>query len=473
MDRRIGSNASKWTYLGGQVGILTGTCVFCTMKYVGICISIFFWIVLFGSAGVVNGLKDNAGRAGGYVCPPCGCLLHDTILDAPGKCQGCGMPLITVERKHSAFWVALFRNHEITFYHHKLFYPVNFLALFIGITALFRFRREPPTVLFLVFFLSLVLYSFKNQIYGTPYSMYATLRWAFFPISFLLAAPPALYFYISQVLHPRSHFLRRDWWHFLPATFVFLWNALLFFGLESWRDLATYNTYDHFPGLAEQLTFIVSGVFYSFLIRNTLHTSDHPDVRFQKWQWWLRIFLGAAILALAFMIVGNLLFFDLMSTWLDYYPVWLVIAVFTLWSTYFLVFKKEVIFQKSNVKENRLPEAKIAVWKIALEAVMSQQKPYLNPDLSLQMLAQMIGIKDKDLSEVLNIGFSKSFHDFINFYRIEEVKKLLLDPTKQHLTNFAMAQEAGFNSKSAFFGLFKKYVGMTPGEFKRQGKVEV
>ena len=99
---------------------------------------------------------------------------------------------------------------------------------------------------------------------------------------------------------------------------------------------------------------------------------------------------------------------------------------------------------------------------------MVQQKPCLQPDLSLPMLAQFVGIKDKDLSEVLNVGFAKSFHDFLHFYRIEAVKKLLLNPDKQHLTNFALAQEAGFHSKSAFFGLFKKYVGMTPGEFKRR-----
>ena len=163
-----------------------------------------------------------------------------------------------------------------------------------------------------------------------------------------------------------------------------------------------------------------------------------------------------------------LLVFLVEATWLDYHPVWLVIAVFTLWSTYLLVFKKEVLYQKEVRKENRLTDPKLAAWKAETETVMQTRKPYLNPDLSLQTLAQMIGIKEKDLSEVLNIGFSKSFHDYVNQYRIEEVKKMLLDPDKLHLTNFALAQEAGFNSKSAFLGLFKKHVGMTPGEFKKK-----
>ncbi|MBC7775176.1 MAG: AraC family transcriptional regulator [Phycisphaerae bacterium] len=441
--------------------------VFCDMNHPGIYISLLFFAILSGSVLLVRDLKNNPGQTGGYVCPPCGCLLHDEILDAPGCCRGCGMPLISVKRRNSKMFEAVFESSEPTLYHHKFFYPVNFLALFIGFFALYRFRKELPMVLFFVFSLSLVLYSFRNQIYGTEYSMHASRKWGFFPISFLLATGPALFLYFSKTLNQDTRFSKKDSLHFMPAAVVFLLNAACFFGLESWRELAIYNNYDHFPGLSEQLTFIVSGIFYSFLIGKTIRDSEYLEPRSQQWQLQLRLFLVALILSLAAMIIGNFFYFDLMSTWLDYHPVWLLIAVFTLWSTYVLVFKKDLIFQKSIVKENRLPEDKIIAWKIALETIMQTQKPYLDPDLTLQTLAQIIGIKEKDLSEVLNIGLSKGFHDYVNYYRIEAVKNLLLMPEKQHLTNFAMAQEAGFNSKSAFFGLFKKYVGVTPGEFKR------
>ncbi len=438
------------------------------MNHPGIYITFLFLVVLSGSVLLVQDLKNNSGETGGYVCPPCGCIQHAEILDMPGRCRGCGMPLISVERKRSAVLEAIFESSRTTFYHHKFFYPVNFLALFIGFFALYRFRKELPMVLFFVFSLSLVLYSFKNQIYGTAYSMYASRKWAFFPVSFLLATGPALYLYFLKILHPGARLSRKDWLHFTPAAVVFLLNASCFLGPESWQELAIYNSYDHFPGLAEQLTFIASGIFYSILIGKTIRGSDLLEPRFHQWQKQLRIFLVVLLLGLSLMILGNYSYFDLMSTWLDYHPVWLLIAVFTLWSTYYLVFKKEVIFQKGVVKENRLPDDKIISWKTALETAMQTQKPYLDPDLSLQTLAQIVGIREKDLSEVLNIGLSKGFHDYINYYRIETVKKLLLAPEKQHLTNFAMAQEAGFNSKSAFFGLFKKYVGMTPGEYKRR-----
>jgi AraC-like DNA-binding protein len=69
---------------------------------------------------------------------------------------------------------------------------------------------------------------------------------------------------------------------------------------------------------------------------------------------------------------------------------------------------------------------------------------------------------------VLNIGLGMNFYDFINEYRIEEVKEQLLNPKNNILTNVAVAYDSGFNSKSTFNALFKKYVKMTPKDYKKQ-----
>ncbi len=462
---QMGANASKWTTFGQRSGKITRICpLFHRMKHPGVYFT-GLWLALMPLGYcLVQALKVESGQAGGYVCPPCGCPMHDKVFEFPGKCSHCKMPLVSVNRKHNEVWEAIFFRREVAYIHHKFFYPVNFLALFIGLFGLYRYRREIQMVLFLVFFLSLALYSFKHQLYSSSYSMNASERWAFFPLSFLLAAGPALYLYFSSLKKSGRVFSRQDWLHFLPALLVFLVEALLFIVPEAWRDFAIFNNYDHYPGLSEQITFLASGTYYCFCIKNL----GNNDAGVSRWQLGFPVFLMTVAGVLAIMVAGNLYFSDLMSTWLDYHPVWLVIAVFSLWSTYLLVFKKEVLYQKEVRKENRLTDPKLAAWKAETETVMQTRKPYLNPDLSLQTLAQMIGIKEKDLSEVLNIGFSKSFHDYVNQYRIEEVKKMLLDPGKRHLTNFALAQEAGFNSKSAFFGLFKKHVGMTPGEFKQK-----
>jgi AraC-like DNA-binding protein len=52
--------------------------------------------------------------------------------------------------------------------------------------------------------------------------------------------------------------------------------------------------------------------------------------------------------------------------------------------------------------------------------------------------------------------------DFINTYRVEEAKKRLIDPAKKHYSILAIAEEVGFNSKSAFNLVFKKYTTHDP-----------
>jgi AraC-like DNA-binding protein len=53
----------------------------------------------------------------------------------------------------------------------------------------------------------------------------------------------------------------------------------------------------------------------------------------------------------------------------------------------------------------------------------------------------------------------------VNEYRIEEVKKRMVDPAFKHLTILAIAYDAGFNSKSSFNTIFKQKTGMTPSEY--------
>jgi AraC-like DNA-binding protein len=56
----------------------------------------------------------------------------------------------------------------------------------------------------------------------------------------------------------------------------------------------------------------------------------------------------------------------------------------------------------------------------------------------------------------------------VNRYRIEEAKRLLTNPPDKKITVLEVLYEVGFNSKSSFNTLFKKYTGLTPSEFKKQ-----
>ena len=114
-----------------------------------------------------------------------------------------------------------------------------------------------------------------------------------------------------------------------------------------------------------------------------------------------------------------------------------------------------------------LPQREIEDYREKVEAFMKEQKPFLDPDLSLNSLADELSMPARVLSQVINESFSQNFFDFISDHRIIEAKRMLSDPDQRDRTILEILYEAGFNSKSSFNYLFKKKTGKTPSEFRK------
>ena len=97
---------------------------------------------------------------------------------------------------------------------------------------------------------------------------------------------------------------------------------------------------------------------------------------------------------------------------------------------------------------------------------MLAERPFMNAELTVQDLSKHLNISRHHLTEILNNDIGKNFFTFINEYRVEEVKRRLLDDRFEHLTIVAIAFESGFNSKSTFNSIFKQNTGMTPSQWK-------
>jgi AraC-like DNA-binding protein len=102
-----------------------------------------------------------------------------------------------------------------------------------------------------------------------------------------------------------------------------------------------------------------------------------------------------------------------------------------------------------------------------LLSVMEKDKPYLEPDLSIFKLAENLGVPRHHLSQVINEKAEKTFFDFINHYRVEEVKRQLADPTLANRNILGLALDSGFNSKATFNAAFKKMAGITPSAYQK------
>ncbi len=101
---------------------------------------------------------------------------------------------------------------------------------------------------------------------------------------------------------------------------------------------------------------------------------------------------------------------------------------------------------------------------------MTANKPYLNQLLTLDNLALQTAMPARQLSQVINRHFDKNFFEFINSYRVEESKELLAKKENEKVTMLEIMAQAGFNSKATFNTFFKKTVGMTPTQYRKEQK---
>ncbi len=125
---------------------------------------------------------------------------------------------------------------------------------------------------------------------------------------------------------------------------------------------------------------------------------------------------------------------------------------------------EDPVKQKSPLLDSRT----IAEYTSRMNTHISENKPYLNPDLSLRELANQIDIHPNHLSWILNNSIGKNFNEFINSYRIEAFKSIAKAQKNENLTIEGLAYESGFNSKTVFNTYFKRATGLTPKQFLKQ-----
>ncbi|MBN2440364.1 MAG: AraC family transcriptional regulator [Spirochaetales bacterium] len=120
------------------------------------------------------------------------------------------------------------------------------------------------------------------------------------------------------------------------------------------------------------------------------------------------------------------------------------------------------VYKKINLSEEQSKE-----YLKRLFAVMEKEKLYKDQDLTLSLLAEQVHLSRNLLSYLLNNVIGTNFYDFINGFRVEAVKDLLANDTSENENILNIAFYAGFNSKSAFNKIFKKFTHMSPSEYRK------
>ncbi len=150
--------------------------------------------------------------------------------------------------------------------------------------------------------------------------------------------------------------------------------------------------------------------------------------------------------------------------------IWLAIAFIILFIAYYqmitpFVFQFQKITKEVKYTQSKFSYAELDKLKLELEEIMEQKKPYLNSKLLKSELAELMNINAPELSRLLNERIGMSFFEYVNYHRIHEFIRLAKSPMIEQKTLLAIAQEAGFQSKSTFNKSFKQIMGCPPSEY--------
>ncbi len=311
-----------------------------------------------------------------------------------------------------------------------------------------------------------------------------------FPRYFHLAFAPTIYFYLKAQINRNFRLNISHLWHYLPYAIYFSVNFVVFVQGQKVVDTFRSSEWSYWLGWLESIAIWGSYVYYFYQslrlykeYRRWAETqfSDTETISFV----WLRNFIYLIIAGEVFKLgwsiadraLGNLPFEQ--DWWWHLLTVAIICYVgikgYTQHQPTRLVYKpnssenaplpqqNEPLTPTSN--PSALPNNNYSEWKSKIEQLFVEQKLYLEPELSLSDLATKLKTNTSVLSAAINQNFGKNFNDFVNEYRVEEVKRLLKDPTNAHLSLLGVALECGFNSKSTFNRAFKKFTGQSPKEF--------
>ena len=123
--------------------------------------------------------------------------------------------------------------------------------------------------------------------------------------------------------------------------------------------------------------------------------------------------------------------------------------------------KPQKKYEKSTLTPERANE-----YLRKLKRFMQSEKPHLESDMTLPVLAKRLAVSTHHLSQIINDKLQQNFFEFINSNRVEEAKQRISDPTNEYLNLAEIGFEVGFNSISSFNAAFKKHAGMTPSRFR-------
>lgn len=294
-------------------------------------------------------------------------------------------------------------------------------------------------------------------------------------IFFLLG--PLIYYFVSSIFSKDITLNKSSLIHLIPFILFCLFSVFI---LNRSFSFSTEGSGNLFPLFWEEYAFYCAAAYLLLLVyivasyktmrenkTNLLNITSSIDGRSYSW-------LKALLLIYFFHWLFDSLaaFFGLsgmISAKYNIYFMAISIGMLLLFST-LTVFRGLKGFNIISIDKEKYLSSTLSLSekesvKNKILSGFAEDKLHLNPDLTLDLLAENISVHSKSVSQVINEAFKCNFFDFVNGYRINEAKQIILKNGNKTILEILYA--SGFNSKSAFNRAFKKHTGYTPTEFRK------
>ncbi|MDF9800990.1 AraC-like DNA-binding protein [Catalinimonas alkaloidigena] len=353
-------------------------------------------------------------------------------------------------------------------------------SIFSAIVFLLRKPRHSSNfvlsfwfLIFSLFFLGLLL----------PEGLTTYTKVGFVP--FFMLSGPVFYFYVRSLIYIHSQFQWVDLVHLIPFVLVSILRVIYLPESMSPKQYAdsAFSAYHLIAVLLFGASFLAYWVATLVLLfrhnKNILNFfSTRSGKRTLSWVSSIMLiallshvlFLAAPFLLPYFTSIAN------MSFWLHQFNMAMLsytLLVFGLMQP--VIYAPELRSAESEADDllnekyyrSGLSKAVMQRYAQSITEYLEKEKPYTNPEYSLQSMIRDVNISQQNLSQTINEALGKNFYQLINEYRVREFKNLLQDPKSKNFTLLGLAYEAGFNSKSSFNRIFKETTGQTPSQYQQ------
>jgi AraC-like DNA-binding protein len=338
------------------------------------------------------------------------------------------------------------------------------MALGLVVRPIFFRNMVLAVILSLMGFTTFTIYLLHSQkVYEYPILF-------FFQVPVVLCLGPLLFFYVLSLTGDKEKLRRRDIFHFLPMLVVSMYLIPYFLYTPNVQREIVYEMINQGQHVMLRVVFTAS-VFFPViyiaapLVRIVMHLKNGNPAE-QKIVLLLSsliIWLITGIVGIAFTIVLSLPALKIINLFIS-----LVILCFYLLSQRYpyLVQYGTINVSGESYSKSYLNGLDLESLGKQLTVMMAQEKVYCDEELSLPRLSESLGVTQHQLSQFLNQHFNKNYNNFVNGYRIEDARKLLVNEPERNTLSIALA--VGFNSYSAFHSAFRKITGLSPAEYRKR-----